>query len=155
LATTPVLLLQTVLLAIAIGIYFGMAIDKLFCALILSASLLPLYSLLTNVMSILTPFPLAAGSIQPKQFNLVPVLFSLVLSMFMPAITGLALIPLGIEWGIERFFPNIAIVPIAFLLSIPWLAASLFLYRWVLPWEGRLLANREKELLRIVTSKIE
>jgi hypothetical protein len=106
-------------------------------------------------MSILTPFPLAAGSIQPKQFNLVPVLFSLVLSMFMPAITGLALIPLGIEWGIERFFPNIAIVPIAFLLSIPWLAASLYLYRWVLPWEGRLLANREKELLRIVTSKIE
>ncbi len=155
LATTPVLLLQTFLLAIAIGIYFGMTFDKLLCALFLSASLLPLFSLLTNLMSILTPFPLAAGSIQPKQFNLVPVLFSLVLSMFMPAITGLALIPLGIEWGIDRFFPNIAIIPIALLLSIPWLAASLFLYRWVLPWEGKLLANREKELLRIVTSKIE
>jgi len=155
LATTPFLLLQTFLLALAIGIYFGMAIDKLLCALVLSASLLPLFSLLTNLMSILTPFPLAAGSIQPKQFNLVPVLFSLVLSMFMPAITGLALIPLGIEWVVDWFFPNIAIIPFAFLLSIPWLAASLFLYRWVLPWEGKLLANREKELLRIVTSKIE
>ncbi len=155
LATTPFLLLQTFLLALAIGIYFGMAIDKVLCALLLSASLLPLFSLLTNLMSILTPFPLAAGSIQPKQFNLVPVLFSLVLSMFMPAITGLALIPLGLEWIIDRFFPNLAIIPVAFLLSIPWLAASLFLYRWVLPWEGKLLANREKELLRIVTSKIE
>ncbi len=155
LATTPFLLLQTFLLALAIGIYFGMAIDKLLCALVLSASLLPLFSLLTNLMSILTPFPLAAGSIQPKQFNLVPVLFSLVLSMFMPAITGLALIPLGIEWTMDRFFPNLAVIPFAFLLSIPWLAASLFLYRWLLPWEGKLLAKREKELLRIVTSKIE
>ncbi len=155
LATAPYLLLQTFLLALAIGIFFGMAIDKLLCSIILSASILPLYGLLTNLMSILTPFPLAAGSIQPKQFNLVPILFSLVLSMFMPAITLLALLPLGLEWTLDRYFPIAAMVPFAFLLSISWLAASLFLYRWLLPWEGRLLANREKELLRIVTSKCE
>ncbi len=155
LATAPLLLLQTFLLALAIGIFFGMAIDKLLCSIILSASILPLYGLLTNLMSILTPFPLAAGSIQPKQFNLVPILFSLVLSMFMPAITLFALLPLGLEWTLDRYFPIAAMVPFAFLLSIPWLAASLFLYRWLLPWEGKLLANREKELLRIVTSKCE
>ncbi len=155
LAMAPFLLLQTFLLALAIGIFFGMAIDKVLCSIILSASILPLYGLLTNLMSILTPFPLAAGSIQPKQFHLVPVLFSLVLSMFMPAITLLALLPLGLEWSLDRYFPNTALVPFAFLLAIPWLAASLFLYRWLLPWEGRLLANREKELLRIVTSKCE
>ena len=40
LATAPFLLLQTFLLALAIGIYFGMAIDKMLCALLLSASLL-------------------------------------------------------------------------------------------------------------------
>ena len=155
LATAPFLLLQTFLLALAIGIYFGMAIDKMLCALLLSASLLPPYCLLTNVMSILTPFPLAAGSIQPKQFNLVPVLFSLVLSMLMPAITLLALFPLGLEWMLDRYFTLTALVPFAFLLSILWCTASVILYRWLLPWEGKLLANREKELLRIVTSKIE
>lgn len=155
LATTPFLLLQTFLLAIAFAVFFGMAIDKLLSAVLLSASILPLYCLLTNVMSILTPFPLAAGSIQPKQFNLVPILFSLVLSMFMPAITVLALLPLGLEWLVERYYPGIAVLPIALLLSIPWLAGSIVTYRWLLPWEGKLLAKREKELLRIVTSKIE
>ena len=155
LATTPFLLLQTFLLAIAFAVFFGMAIDKLLSAVLLSASILPLYCLLANVMSILTPFPLAAGSIQPKQFNLVPILFSLVLSMFMPAITVLALLPLGLEWLVERYYPGIAVLPIALLLSIPWLAGSIVTYRWLLPWEGKLLAKREKELLRIVTSKIE
>ena len=155
LATTPFLLLQTFLLALAFAIFFGMAIDKLLCSVLLSAAILPLYCLLTNVMSILTPFPLAAGSIQPKQFNLVPVLFSLVLSMFMPAISGLALLPLGLEWLLERYFPMIGVLPIALLLSIPWLVGSILAYRWLLPWEGKLLAKREKELLRVVTSKIE
>ena len=155
LATAPFLLLQTFLLALAFALFFGMAIDKLLSAVFLSAAILPLYCLLTNLMSILTPFPLAAGSIQPKQFNLVPVLFSLVLSMFMPAITGLALLPLGVEWVIDRYFPNFVVFPIALVLSIPWLVASLSAYRWLLPWEGKLLANREKELLRVVTSKIE
>jgi len=155
LATAPFLLLQTFLLALAFAIFFGMAIDKLLCSVLLSATILPLYCLLTNVMSILTPFPLAVGSIQPKQFNLVPVLFSLVLSMFMPAITGLALLPLGLEWLLERYFPSIAVIPIALLLSIPWLIGSILAYRWLLPWEGKLLVKREKELLRVVTSKIE
>ena len=155
LATTPFLLLQTLLLALAVGMYFGMAIDKLLAAVLLSASILPLYCLLTNVMSIVTPFPLAAGSIQPKQFNLVPILLSLLLSMLMPAITVLALLPLGLEWGIDRVVPAISAVPFAFLLSIVWVLASLSFYRWILPWEGKLLAKREKELLRIVTSKIE
>ena len=155
LATIPFLLLQTILLALAIGIYFGMAIDKLVASILLSASILPLFCLLTNVMSILTPFPLAAGSIQPKQFNLVPILFSLLLSMLMPLVTLVALLPLGLEWGVDRLLPGISAIPFSFLLSIVWVAASLWLYRWILPWEGQLFAKREKELLRIVTSKIE
>ena len=155
LATAPFLLLQSFLLALSIGVYFGMAIDKMLCSLFLSASILPLYGLLTNCMSILTPFPLAAGSIQPKQFNLVPILFSLVLSMIMPAITVLALLPLGLEWVLDRFIPSAGFFPFALLLSIAWLTGSIAIYRWLLPWEGKLLANREKELLRVVTSKIE
>ena len=155
LATAPFLLLQTFLMALAIGVYFGMSVDKFLCAVILSASILPPFCLLTNVMAIVTPFPLAAGSIQPKQFNLVPIFFSLALSMLMPLMTGLVLLPLGIEWLLDQFVKSTSVVPFAFLLSIPWLGGSLFLYRWLLPWEGKLFANREKELLRIVTSKIE
>lgn len=155
LATFPFLFLQTLLMALAIGLFFGISFDKFLCAVILSASILPPFCLLTNVMSILTPFPLAAGSIQPKQFNLVPIFCSLALSMLMPVMTGIALLPLGIEWLLDRWIKSTSFVPFAFLLSIPWLLGFLFLYRWLLPWEGKLFANREKELLRIVTSKIE
>lgn len=155
LATLPFLLLQTLLMELAIGLFFGISFDKFLCAVILSASILPPFSLLTNVMAILTPFPLAAGSIQPKQFNLVPIFCSFALSMLMPVMTGIVLLPLGVEWLLDRFFQSTSFIPIALLLSIPWLLGFLFLYRWLLPWEGKLLANREKELLRIVTSKIE
>ena len=155
LATFPFLFLQTFLMALAIGLFFGMSFDKFLCSVILSASILPPFCLLTNVMAILTPFPLAAGSIQPKQFNLVPIFCSFALSMLMPVIMGIALLPLGVEWLLDRYFQSTSFVPFALLLSIPWLLGCLFLYRWLLPWEGKLLANREKELLRIVTSKSE
>ena len=106
-------------------------------------------------MSILTPFPIAAGSMQPKQLDMVPVLFSMLLSMILPLITLVALFPIGIEWVVERYFLTTSVLPIALILSVFWLAGSMLLYRWLLPYEGRLFARREKELLRIVTSKIE
>jgi hypothetical protein len=132
-----------------------MSIDKLLAAVILSASILPLFGLLVNLMSILCPFPIAAGSMQPKHFDLIPVLISLALSTVMPMITGLAALPLGVEWVIKYYLKSMAWMPIALMLSFLWLAGSVMLYRWLLPYQGKLLAHREKELLRIVTSKIE
>lgn len=155
LATSLVLLLQTFFLALAIGLYFGISLDVLLSAILLSASMLPLYALMVNLMSILAPFPIAAGAMQPKHFDLLPVLMSLVLSMLMPMITGIALVPLGIEWLVRTYLPVLAFLPIAMLLSVLWLAGSLLIYRWLLPYEGKLLASKEQKLLQIVTSKIE
>jgi hypothetical protein len=154
-AAIPVALLQTICLTLSIGFFFGLAIDKVFASVLLSSSLLPPCLLLFNLMSILTPFPIAAGSMQPKQLDLVPVLFSMLLSMILPLITLVALFPIGIEWVVERYFLTTSVLPIALILSVFWLAGSMLLYRWLLPYEGRLFARREKELLRIVTSKIE
>ncbi|MCY2979911.1 MAG: ABC transporter permease [Planctomycetota bacterium] len=154
-AAIPVALLQTICLTLSIGFFFGLAIDKVFASVLLSSSLLPPCLLLFNLMSILTPFPIAAGSMQPKHFDLVPVLLSMLLSMILPLITLVALFPIGIEWVVERYFLKTSVLPIALILSVFWLAGSMLLYRWLLPYEGRLFARREKELLRIVTSKIE
>lgn len=154
-AAIPVALLQTVCLTLAIGFYFGLAIDKIFASVFLSLSLLPPCFLLFNLMSILTPFPIAAGSMQPKHFDLVPVLLSMLLTMIMPLITLVALFPIGLEWVVERYFLTTSVLPIALILSVVWLTGSMLLYRWLLPYQGQLFAKREKELLRIVTSKIE
>jgi len=117
--------------------------------------MLPSFCLLMNLMSILTPFPLAAGSIQPQQLNFIPILTNIGLSMFLPLIVGFTLIPLGIEWLIDQFVSSTRWVPFALLLSIPWVVIGIWLYAIVIRWQGKLLARREQEILRVVTSKAE
>lgn len=155
LAVAPFLLVQSVLLAIAMSFYFGFAFDKLLCAILLTAAMLPAYCLLMNLMSILTPFPLAAGSIQPQQFNFIPMITNLGLSMFLPVIVGVTLIPLGVEWLIDHWVSATIGVPFALLLSIPWVGISIWLYALAIPWQGKLLAKREQAILLVVTSKSE
>jgi ABC-2 type transport system permease protein len=154
-AIVPIVLVQITGLTLAIGIYFGMEIDMMLAAIILSVSMLSPFFLLLNLMSILTPFPIAAGSIQPKNFDLRPALLSMLLTMVFPLIGALAMVPIGIEWVVEHYLIEASSIPIALLLSWIWIFFSWLLYRWLLPYEGRLLARREKELLRIVTSKLE
>lgn len=154
-AIAPFLLVQSTLLAIAVSFYFGFAFDKLLCSVFLTAAMLPSFCLLMNLMSILTPFPLAAGSIQPQQLNFIPILTNIGLSMFLPLIVGFTLIPLGIEWLIDQFVSSTRWVPFALLLSIPWVVIGIWLYAIVIRWQGKLLARREQEILRVVTSKAE
>ena len=155
LAASPVIVLQIFCLSLVIGVYFGMATDKIVAAILLSTSMLPPCLLLFNLMSILTPFPIAAGQMQPKHFDLVPVVLSVLLSMIMPIIALIAMLPLGLEWVIHNYLWKSTFPPIALLLSFLWFTGALLLYRFLLPYQGRLLSRREKELLRIVTSKIE
>lgn len=154
-AVAPFLLIQSTLLATAVSFYFGFSFDKLFCAVILTAAMLPTFCLLMNLMSILTPFALAAGSIQPQQFNFIPLMTNMGLSMFMPVIVGFTLMPLGFEWLMDQAVVSTRWFPYALLLSVPWVGFSFWLYAMVIPWQGKLLARREQEILRVVTSKAE
>jgi len=154
-AIAPFLLIQSTLLAIAVSVYFGFSFDKLFCSVILTAAMLPTFCLLMNLMSILTPFALAAGSIQPQQFNFIPLMTNMGLSMFLPVIVGFTLMPLGLEWLMDQAVSSTRWFPFALLLSVPWVGFSFWLYALVIPWQGKLLARREQEILRVVTSKAE
>jgi len=154
-AIAPFLLIQSTLLATAVSVYFGFSFDKLFCALILTAAMLPTFCLLMNLMSILTPFALAAGSIQPQQFNFIPLITNIGLSMFLPIIVGFTLMPLGFEWLMDQAVTSTRWFPFALLLSVPWVGFSFWLYALVIPFQGKLLARREQEILRVVTSKAE
>ncbi|MEQ1827643.1 MAG: hypothetical protein ABL921_16915 [Pirellula sp.] len=155
LAMFPILVVQLLVLTIGMGLLSGLAFDKLIACLILSLSMIPLFVLLFNVMSMLAPFPIAAGSIQPKHFDLTPVLLSMLLTSITPLIAFLAMIPIGVDWAIGFWMSKASAIPMAMLISFLWFLGSLFLYRWILPLQGILLAKREKEILRIVTSRIE
>jgi ABC-2 type transport system permease protein len=155
LAIAPFLLTQSMLMAMAISWYFGLAWDKIICSTLLTAAMLPTFCLLMNTMAILTPFPLAAGSIQPQQFHFYPMLINIALSMFLPAIVGVTLLPLAIEWGMDHWIESVRGIPIALGLSFPLFGVSAFLYAQMLPWQGRLLTQREQSILQTVTSKVE
>lgn len=134
---------------LGIGWYFGM------CSILVVLTVLPMFALLMNLMAILTPFPMGAGGIQPKNMDFMTVVVNLLLSSILPIILSLALIPIGIEWLIGYLVPSLAWIPTAIPLSVITIAASIFCYRSLITWQGGLFQSREKEILRIVTSKLE
>jgi hypothetical protein len=118
-------------------------------------SIVPLYFLLMNLMSILTPFPMAAGSIQPTHFEMINTMINLLLSTLLPIIMGIALIPLGLQFLLELVIPLGWARCIGVFASLGICAISFGIYAKAIVWEGKLLSRRETEVLRIVTSKAE
>jgi ABC-2 type transport system permease protein len=110
--------------------------------------------LLANALSILAPMPMAAGSMQPSQVKMIPVLLQFVFLMVLPFV----LLPVMIPIGIEVLLAEVADVrgwPVSLVLSLLVLAVTVSLYRIVVTWEGRWLTEREKAILEAVTSKEE
>jgi ABC-2 type transport system permease protein len=124
-------------------------------AMLTTLTMLPPYFLVMNLMAILTPFPLAAGSIQPKHFDFTTIIINVLLSMILPFILMVSMIPIGVYYLTSSFLPSMAWFPTESFVGVGMSVASFFLYRLILPWQGQLLAKREKEMLRIVTSKVE
>jgi hypothetical protein len=140
---------------VSVGMYLGIAWYFGLCAILVVLTVLPMFALLMNLMAIYTPFPMGSGGIQPKNMDFMTVAVNLLLSSILPFILSLALIPIGIEWLIGYLVPTISWIPLAIPLSIATLAGSIFCYRSLIGWQGKLLQSREKEILRIVTSKLE
>lgn len=142
---------STICFCLLYQVGFGMSIHTM----LMSLSMLAPYLLVMNWMAILTPFPMASGSVQPKHFDFGAVVLNLVLSMILPVILGVSLLPLGVQYLVDVWVPGWRGCPVGILLSILLLIGGAWLHRKVLPHQAKLLGNREKELLRIVTSKVE
>lgn len=149
----PFLVSQAI--ALFIGVYFGMSFDKFVANAFLVLTFLPIYCLVMNTMSIYATIPIASGTIQPTQVALVPVAISLLLSMTLPVFLVVIALPLGIEWLLDRYVSATALVPWSLILSMIACSISIAIYRLVLPIQSTWLVRREKEILRVVTSKVE
>jgi ABC-2 type transport system permease protein len=131
-----------------------MRIDHFLAAFVQGVAMFLLFCLLANTVSILTPIPIAAGALQPKQVKLTPVLAQLALMFLFPIVYAPLLLPLGIEVVISNL-TGINFLPIALPLMIVLLILIVFVYRWGMNSLGTLLSNREQRVLEIVTSKSE
>jgi hypothetical protein len=113
-----------------------------------------LFCLLANLLSILGPLHIAAGSFKPTNLKAIPFLLQLAfLVLFGPLILP-TLLPLVVELLLERAGWAHGI-PVCLLLSLAECAVVVLLYRLLLTLEGDLLQYRELRILEIVAGKAE
>ncbi|XZE33613.1 hypothetical protein SH501x_004404 [Pirellulaceae bacterium SH501] len=155
LAYAPLIAALTLSATLAFCVLYQVGVGMSVLAMLITLTMLGPYLLVMNWMAILTPFPIASGSVQPKHFDFGSVVLNLVLSMILPFILGVSLLPIGVQFLVGKIVPTLEGWPLGIPLSIMLLAGSLWLYSKVLPNQAKLLEKREKELLRIVTSKVE
>lgn len=155
LAYAPLIAVLTLSATVAFCLLYQVGVSMSILTILITLTMLWPYLLVMNWMAILTPFPIASGSVQPKHFEFGSVVLNLVLSMILPFILGVSLLPIGAQFLFGKMAPAMEGWPVGIPLSILLLVGSIWVYRWVLPYQAKLLEKREKELLRIVTSKVE
>jgi hypothetical protein len=114
-----------------------------------------LFSLMCNLVAIWTPYRMAPGTLQAKKPKPVVFLAIGITMLVMPIFLFPAFIPPVIQllsslvMTTPVWFPLNVVSALLLLLAVAWL------YRTVLPVQGRLLQRREMHILREVTEQME
>jgi hypothetical protein len=145
-----------VALAMLIAVRFLVPMPwELFLAGLLQAGVaFLLFSLVCNLLSILAPFRIAAGTLQAKKPKAIVFVAVFITLLFLPLVMLPLLVPAGL-WLLFSFFNWVPRLPVNLLATLGLLATAGGLYRLLLPWEGRLLQRREQTILREVTEEVE
>jgi hypothetical protein len=154
LAVAPLVLGLGLLSFGIVGAAYPMRIDHYPAVL---AQLLSTYLILcvvSNVLAILTPIPLAPGSLQPARIKAGPVLMQMVVVLFLPACVLPVLAPYGLEVLLDEL-DVVKGVPISLPLSLVVLVLVGLAYRWTIGRQGDWLTDREQRILEVVTSHTE
>src|SRR5207244_2869251 len=108
-----------------------------------SLSMFLVFCMLANLLSIIAPVPIAAGSLKPRNLKGIPLLLHLAFVFLLPPALAFLLVPQGVEFVLVRLGWADG-WPIGFLLSLVECVAVMYLYRASLTWEGLLLQAREQ-----------
>jgi hypothetical protein len=120
-----------------------------------SLAFVPIYMILTNLISILAPFPMSPQGFQPKSFSWKTLVLNFALSALIPALMIACCTPWALEWGLHATVPATKSLPIALILQPILILASFWLYGRLLTVMAELLEYRELDLLKTVTSSVE
>jgi hypothetical protein len=128
--------------------------DACLTGLIQAPTAFLLFSLLCNLAAVLAPFRLGTGSLQAKKPRPIVFVVTFLNMMLMPLVAPVLLLPPAAELLFQtRHW--VTWLPVNLLTAIAVLAAVVWLYRALLPLEGRLLRRREQAILQEVTQEIE
>jgi ABC-2 type transport system permease protein len=149
LALMPFALGLGMIAIILLQVAYPMRVDHWIAAAVQMISMYLVYCVINNFLSIFAPTAIAFGSLRPMRPKGMAMLIQIVFAfILMPIALGLSLIPLGIEY----FFPSL---PVYLLLTLVSLATVAYFYFYVLDIQGRILHQREQDILVTVAAKVE
>jgi hypothetical protein len=149
----PLALGLALFLLVLVQIVCPLRIDHLLAMFPQYVSMFLLFCLVMNLLSIIAPVYVAAGSLKPSNMNLTTALLQfVVIAVLFPLTQAPVLLPLGIE-TVLQFFGRDAGVPICLLLSLAECAVVVLVYHFALAGLGSLLQAREQKILETVTSR--
>lgn len=154
LALAPLLVVLACPVLAAAAFAFHLRFDQVLALPFQFTAMFLIYAMAANLLSILAPMPVAAGSLKPLTPKVVPMLLHMVFVFAMPIALAPVLLPWGIEAGLEALGWSTPI-PLAFILILAECAALVGIFRVVLSCEGALLQRRERQILEAVVTKAE
>ena len=123
-------------------------------AILQFVAMLLLAGMTGNVLSILIPYRIAAGSMKPTKMPATKKIAMVLFQMLFPVTLTPALLPPLAELAWRRMgMPGT--VPVNLLLSAGLAALAALAYWWTLEPLGRLLQRRETRVLDVVTAEVE
>jgi hypothetical protein len=141
-------------MVIALEVFRPVRFDRFLAMAPNSISMFLIFCMMANWLSILSPLPMAAGSMRPANPRLTTILLQLAFTLLFPVAMSPVLIPLVVDLLIPAD-SWLTYLPVCLLLSLAECALVVLLYRVILTAQGDLLQNREQKILDIVTSKAE
>ncbi len=153
LAFAPVALSLVLIVLTFVQVASPMRIDHYLSMFPQAISMFLLFAIFANLLSIVTPVHVAAGSVKPSSPNFKTALLQMAMMFFVfPLTQAPTLIPMGAELGL-RFLGWGVRVPICLLLTCLECALVIIIYYFMLGLLGDLLQAREKKILESVTNR--
>jgi ABC-2 type transport system permease protein len=141
-------------MAIVLQSIYPMSVDHFLAIVPQIIAMYLLFCLVANLLSILSPMHIAAGSLRPANPKLLPMLLHIAFVFLFPLALAPMLVPLGIE-ALLNSLGYLRGVPVCLVLMLAESAIVALLYRVLLVVEGKLLQVREQKILDVVTPKVE
>jgi hypothetical protein len=154
LAMAPFVIIFMTLTALLFQYRYPMRLDHFLAVLIQMIPMYLVFCLVGNVLSIIAPMPVAAGTMKPVKPKATTILIHTAFIFLFPLALSPTLIPLGIEFLLS-FTKTLEWFPAYLMLAVGECILVVWLYPQILRSQGALLERRERKILEIVTSKAE
>jgi ABC-2 type transport system permease protein len=147
----PLVLVFAAIVLVLVQIFCPLGLDHFLGMFPHFVSMFLMFCIFTNLMSIITPMHVAAGSLKPANQKMTTVLLQLVMFFFIfPLTQAPTLVPLGIEALLRFMGWTVPGLPIYLLLCLVECAVIGGIYYVSLIWLGELFQAREQKILQSV-----